>query len=251
MTNTHETQHPLEDSRGFSDDNLPLTEEDVNNYVRSGRGGRLESSEACRNWRRRLKGAGEARCALPLAEDLPLEYFDLCPRLRLMSEFFERTADDFVAHRYCDLRFLQFLETYPLVGREAGLEVSFFEPSCWMYFYACAAVDDQQLERSVERADGVNVPVGVKGHMSSEVRIEAGEIALAARSLQEFQAVDARVTEGKLSRYWATYRNTLELYLVRHHSRTVDQRIFDTLVYLGVSGSFFKFAERVNSSYIM
>lgn len=176
-----------------------------------------------------------------------MEYFDLCPRLRLLHEFFGRTSASILAHRYCDLRFLEYMTTYPRRGNEMGLEVSFFDPDCWMYFYACAPIDEKAWERSIERPDDYTGAIGLKGHMATEVKLEPDDMNVAEKVCSDFQVFDATLTRARLSRYWAAFRNTMELAIVRMHTRKMDQRTFDGYVFMAVHCSFFKFAEKVNS----
>jgi hypothetical protein len=169
------------------------------------------------------------------------------PKASLLHEFFGRTSESIVAHRYCDLRFLEYLLTYSRQGNELGLEVHFFEPDAWMYFYSCCGIDEKQWERSIERADDSSTVIGLKGHMSSEVKLEPGDVEVAERVHGDFQVYDPHLSRARLARYWAAFRNTMELVLVRLHTRKLDQRNFDAYVWMAVNGSFFKFAERVNS----
>lgn len=235
------------------DETLPVTEEEVEVFLKSRRGVRMDSEEACQSWRGQLRARGLSEAgALRVPEELCLEYFDFCPRLRLVREFFTSTSPELLSHRYCDLRFNEFLCSYPRKGKEMGLEVAFFEPSCWMLFYATPIPDTAAWQRGVEgppgELQGATAPAAIdvnNGHMSSTVVIEPAEEELARRVWDDFRYYEAAITTARLARYWAAFRNALEVYLVRKVGGKVDQRIFDAYVYLAVSGSFFKFTEVV------
>jgi len=110
---------------------MPLTEMQVNELLSCEKAHRLDlKDERCRLWSEKLQACstpGGTAC-LRVQEDLPLEYFDFVPRLRVLQEFFDQTLPTVLTHRFCDLRFDEFLENYPMAGKEAGLEISFFEP---------------------------------------------------------------------------------------------------------------------------
>jgi len=235
------------------DEDMPCTDAEVDKFLSTGRGWRLDLEENWKSWLRRYRAAGSAAYSVPLADDVGLEYFDLCPRLRLLQEFFEKTSEDILAHRYCDLRFGQFLVSYPRFGAELGLEVCFMESgTCWMYFYACAAVDNRQYEKSIEDTsedvEGSSpTSIGIKGHMATEVPIEQEDIQLAEEVLVDFQLFESSITSSRLARYWAAFRNYMELCLLPHNAGVLDQRLFDGTVFWGVNSSFFKFAENVQN----
>mmetsp|Transcript_70362 Transcript_70362/g.153333 ORF Transcript_70362/g.153333 Transcript_70362/m.153333 type:complete len:971 (+) Transcript_70362:56-2968(+) len=236
--------------RKVTDWELPSTVEEVDRFLRSGRGARLDNEEPCKTFRSRLRASGTS---LPIPDDLCLEYFDLFPRLRLLHEFFEDAPESLVEHRFCDLAFNEFLCSYPRRGRELGLEVHVFEPRCWMLFYATPIPDTVAWQRSVD-GNAKELPdtegnIGIidvnNGHMSSSVDVAPVEVELARRVHEEFVQFDASLSVSRLARYWAAFRNTMEVYLMRKVSRKVDQRLFDLYVYLAVNGSFFKFSDVV------
>jgi len=224
----------------------------VEALLRSGRGYRVESEEPFGSWYRRLHAAGGLASSLSVPDDLFMEYFDFCPRLRLMHEFFSTTSPHVVGHRYCDLRFGQFLRTYPLKGRESGLELAFFRPECWMYFYACSLPDEQQWTESLEadtpEGPAMSASIGKEGHMSSEVHVESMEVELARKVLSDFQAHEETLTLSKLERYWAAFRGTMEVFLVPCHRGKIDQRIFDAFVAIAASRSFGRFGEKTRKA---
>jgi len=152
-------------------------------------------------------------------------------------------------HRYCDLRFCEFLETYPVMGAEAGLEVSFFEPAnCWMYFYRNPGWDQNELDRLVENPDEDDQPQILceqLEHVSLDIHVKQEDIDTAAWRLCDFKELDPRMTPARLSRYLAIFRNTVEALLVRLHTRKVDQRLLDTLTVSCAQQSFGSFAEKV------
>jgi len=230
------------------DEDMPTTDREVDTFLSFGRGCRLDYDEKWQVWLEKYRRAGRNAYGVPLADDICLEYFDLCPRLRLVHEFFGATSESLIAHRYCDLRFCTFLVSYPRTGQEIGLEVSFLEPgSCWMYFYACVAMDGKQLEKSIEDVSGdVDGVIGRQGHMATEISIEKGDIQLAGEVLREFKRFEQEITVARLSRYWACFRDHMEVYLVSNHTWTIDQRLFDAIVYNAVNSSFCKFGEKVN-----
>jgi len=234
-------------TKSMKDEDMPTSEEEVEKFLKSSLCVRLNNEKACRDWYRRLKNVTAVESpVLEIGDELALEYFDLCPRLRLVHEFYCTTTQELLRHRYCDLRFLEFLITYSRFGRETGLEVTFFEPRSWMYFYSCSGSDDKLLEKSIEAQDENATSIGMKGHMATEVIVEEREVLLAEKVIDRFQLYDESLSKIRLARYWAMFRNVMELYLVRCHTRTLDQRSFDGFVYMAVCGSFFKFADKVN-----
>jgi len=222
-------------NRRLVDKDMPVNEEQVDKFIKANQGVRMDKKEECAKWRQQYRSRGLLGNTQLVPVDMGLEYFDLCPRLRLVHEFFGKTSADFLAHRYCDLTFNEFLTAYPLQGREMGLEVSFFFPACWMLFYATPIPDEKAWKGSVEKGIDAN-----NGHMSSTYNVEPIERELARRSLDDFNDFEA-ITEEKLARYWAAYRAQLECYLVRKRGYKVDQRIFDCIVFLALNGSFFDF----------
>jgi len=238
--------------RKVTDAELPNSPDEVDKFLRSGRGSRMENEDACKTWRSRLRANGNQAGLLAVPDELCLEYFDLCPRLRLVKEFFRTAPDDLVRHRYCDLCFNEFLSSYTRKGKEMGLEVSFLEPRCWMLFYATPIPDTAAWQRSVEGragdaddASGAAVIDVNNGHMSSSVNVEPAEFELARRVLDDFRHYESGIPVGRLARYWAAFRNTLEVYFMRKVGCKMDQRLFDAFVFLAVNGSFFRFSDVV------
>lgn len=173
-----------------------------------------------------------------------------------MHEFFARTPESVVGHRLCDLRFCEFLRSYPHRGLEAGLVVSLFQPNCWMLFYATAVPDAARWERSVEAAEhggagqspssarscAPDIDVNC-GHMSSSLEVGPAELELAERVLSEFRLYEASMTTSRLARYWAAFRGTMETHLIRRCQDKLDQRLFDVHVFVAVNSSFFRFSD--------
>lgn len=241
-------------AKTFTDADMPCTEEEVDSFVRSGDGTRLDGEEACVLWRRLRDQHYPDESLLPIPSDLPLEYFDFCPRLRLVHEFLERTSVRFLEHKYCDLRMLEFLTVYPSMGQEMGLEVAFFRPRCWMIFYATPVATQQQWERAVEKTDAptrqdqqqqLRLDVN-NGHMSSAFEVQPAEQELADRMCEEFRQYEPQMTPARLARYWSAFRNAMEVFLARKHSLKIDQRTFDVFVFLAINSSFFKFADKID-----
>merc|ERR1712050_400390 len=81
--------------------------------------------------------------------------------------------------------------------------------------------------------------------MPANLAVQPAELELAGRICGEFREYESTITRSRLARYWAAFRNTLEMYLVQKHQETIDQRIFDLYVFIAINGSFFKFAERL------
>uniref|UniRef100_A0A7S1MG54 Uncharacterized protein n=1 Tax=Alexandrium catenella TaxID=2925 RepID=A0A7S1MG54_ALECA len=240
------------DERTFTDEDMPVNEEQVDSFLRSGQGKRLDTEPIAIAWRRRLDMEGPDAALLPIPLDLGLEYFDFCPRLRLLHEFFARTSVRLLEHKYCDLRLTEFLSTYPRMGLEMGLEVAFFKPRCWMLFYATPVANAKQWERAVEKLDGSSedpdrqLQLDVNnGHMSSSLEVQPAEQELANRMCSEFCEYEPRMTAPRLARYWAAFRNAMETYLLRKHGLKVDQRVFDVYVFMAINSSFFKFADTI------
>jgi len=229
---------------------MPATAAEVNEALARLDLQRMDRTEKCEAWRKALRSAGANAASLPLRLDLPLEYFDFCPRLRILHEFFHAASPALLAHRYCDLRFDEFLETYPSSGQEMGLEVSFFdpEPHCWMYFYAHAGVSDLALGVSIDCWDEqVNFVGANDGHVSSKVEVEPCDTHMAHLAWPEFRTYeDLGMTQRKLAKYLATFRNVMEITLARSYSRKLDQRVLDGFVCYAVKNSFERFLRRVD-----
>jgi len=233
------------DGARVPDSEMPATEREVDDFLASGRGFRFDEEQPYKGWMERACNAGTDEQAHMWTEEVPFEYFELCPRLRILREFFARTAPEVVAHRYCDLCCAQFLLAYPRQGREAGLEVSFFAPGCWMYFYACAGLNEWQLQRSIERPEDAG-SVGLGGHMATEVAVQSTDVQLAVRAGGELEELAPGLTQEKLARHWAAFRLLMEIQLVRYHEYTLDQRVFDALVHVALRSSFAGFLRQVS-----
>lgn len=235
---------------------VPSRADQVDEFLRQDQakvyvGANHADEEPCKKWQKKLEIEGKTSTDRPLPEELCMEHFDFCPRLRVLQEFFDTTSEEVIGHRFCDLRLCEFLETYPRMGKEFGLELSFFQPNCWMYFYRNAGVGFDEFQRSLEEPDDQvhnlrpDVMFAQKEHVSAEVPLQQEEICLADRVCSEFSKYDARVTQPRLARYFAAFRLMMEHYLVRLHTRKVDQRRFDGLVVQNAVGSFGSFAEKV------
>jgi len=228
----------------LSDRDLPFEDTKIEQFLRSGKGTRMDKTDFCVDWRKRVKAEGGRACFLQVPDELTLEYFDFCPRLRVLREFFDTTSPDLLPHRYCDLRFNEFLRLYPYKGREVGLEVSFFFPECWMLFYATPVPEDQQVINNIERAGEAGVDIN-NGHMSTNYEVEPADSELATRVLEDFQQYDRSMMHARLARYWAAFRNSVEVYIVRHAGEKIDQRLFDLIVYISLHASFFGFCDKL------
>ena len=160
--------------------------------------------------------------------NIDLEYFDFCPRLRLLHEFFENTSKFITRHRLCDLRLCEFLNSYSIRGKELGLYMHFFDPGHWMYFYANAFPSDEEWVAAIEDdqpqdSDLKPGHVGVKGgHVSTQVPITDIDITLANSACAEFKYWDEPMTEAKLARYLAYFRYYIEVGLVRSPGAPCD-----------------------------
>mmetsp|Transcript_24045 Transcript_24045/g.68913 ORF Transcript_24045/g.68913 Transcript_24045/m.68913 type:complete len:752 (+) Transcript_24045:86-2341(+) len=236
--------------KAISESELPCTEEDVDSFLRKGRGQRMDSEPPALAWRRECARQDLQAGARAMPADLGLEYFDFCPRLRVVREFLARTPPRLLEHKYCDLHLTEFLSSYPRMGRELGLEVALFQPRCWMLFYATPVASVKQWERTVEKLDGTaadpqqQLQLDVNGgHMSTSLEVQPAEQELSERMCEEFREYEPRMTAERLARYWAAFRNALEVFLVRKHGQTIDQRQHDLFVFLAINSSFFKFAD--------
>eukprot|EP00747_Dinoflagellata_sp_TGD_P108744 gnl/TRDRNA2_/TRDRNA2_170506_c0_seq2.p1 gnl/TRDRNA2_/TRDRNA2_170506_c0~~gnl/TRDRNA2_/TRDRNA2_170506_c0_seq2.p1 ORF type:complete len:690 (+),score=111.81 gnl/TRDRNA2_/TRDRNA2_170506_c0_seq2:197-2071(+) len=224
------------DSRGAeADSNLPCTMEQVEDFLRVGRGYRMELGEVYSEWYDNLKEPGSTEVeAIP--EDIFLEYFDFCPRLRIFREFFQITSTDIIQHKYCDLRFGRFLMQYPLSGKELGLELSVFKPDCWMYFYACANQNEFQFMRSLEAGDSM----GQAEQMSSSIKADSRDTEMAEKVLAAVQEYERDISATMLARYFAMFHFLMDMWLIPAHTDKLDQRVFDFYVYMAASNSFGK-----------
>mmetsp|Transcript_133031 Transcript_133031/g.413647 ORF Transcript_133031/g.413647 Transcript_133031/m.413647 type:complete len:299 (+) Transcript_133031:233-1129(+) len=163
-----------------------------------------------------------------------------------MHEFLSTTSQELLSHRYCDLRYNEFLRLYPFKGGEMGLEIRFFFPEPWMLFYATPIMADDHVKRIVEQADDTSVNIN-NGHMSANYAVDGADEELGKRALPDFTHFDSSVSKGRLSRYWAAFRNSVENYIIRHAGEKIDQRLFDLIVYISLHSSFFKFKERLDT----
>merc|ERR1711924_142603 len=108
-------------------------------------------------------------------------------------------------------------------------EVSFFEPDCWMYFYACPSVYSMDFDLSINHELGF---VGINdGHVSTKVVVSSDDCEFAARAIRDFRDGWKPMTVQRLARLFAAFRNNAEMGLIRQYRRTIDQRIFDTTVF--------------------
>lgn len=117
-------------------------------------------------------------------------------------------------------------------------------------FYACSASEEGTWEKNLEDNDDelLDFPptsIGIDGHMATEVKVERAEVDLANRIHKEFKAYQPDITASRLTKYWASFRNYMELALVPRHKGKVDQRVFDAFVFCAVNTSFGNFAELV------
>lgn len=228
------------------DEELPCTEEAVELFLRQGKGERQERLPQSLDW---LERYAEEGCDAQITQALNLEYFDYCPRLRILAEFFERTPTSLLEHKYCDIHCTNFLASYFWKGREMGLEVSFFSPHSWMLFYSTPSTTDLQWEEAVEKVyedtEALKIDVN-NGHMSTNLEVKKSDEELAERSCQEFQEYDRRMTVPRLARYWAAFRNNVELQFMKRVCSTWDQRAVEVCVFLAINQSFFQFDQMLN-----
>jgi hypothetical protein len=131
-----------------------------------------------------------------------------------------------------------------------GLQVSWFEVDCWMYFYACSSNELGSWEQSIdndtdELLDFPPVAIGHEGHMATEVQVERDDIDLANKIHIEFKAYQPDITTSRLTKYLSAFRNYMELALVPRNKATLDQRVFDGFVWSAVNTNFGNFTETV------
>lgn len=235
---------------------MPRKAKEVATFLK-GRGVLHQSEVPNEAWAQTLRAAGDEADLLLIPWDLTMEYFDYCPRLRVVTEFFDETGDPVLEHRFCDLRFCEFLQTYPCMGREAGLEVRFFEPQqrdCWMYFYRNAGSDLDAFEKTIESSEGGGatdeMPASIGshyGHVSAEIPVGAEEVRVAKDVFPSFRKWDGQLTLARLTRYFVAFHTNLDLRLVMRASRRLDQRTFDEMVFWAVAhsfGSYFEMARK-------
>jgi len=223
---------------------LACTSEGVDDFLSSDVLLRCDQEAPCTEWSRALASAGVDATLLPIRKDMYMEYFNFCPRLRVLKEFFHITSPTVLTHRFCDLRLCHFLTEYPRVGHELGLAVAWFSPDCWMYFYSNVGVDLDRFSKCLESTDGDPRVIGVDGgHVSTTVRVEESEVRLAEKVFSDFVKADTSLTVPRLSRYFAVFRHHIESELVRRHTCTMDQRLLDWLIYSCVGTSFGNFVE--------
>jgi len=233
--------------KAVTDIQMPCTADEIDTFLSSNLGQCLHKQEPCKEWSAALKAAGGDAALLPVREDMAMEYFNFCPRLRVLHEFFSSTSDTVIAHRFCDMRLCEFLVTYARWGHELGLTVSWFSPACWMYFYANAGTDMDKYEEMLEGPDEGDIAPGLigaeLGHVSTTIPLENSDIELAGKVCGELQVYDAALKPSRLARYIASFRNNIVLELVRRHTRTLDQRILDYFIFMFAMESFGKFAD--------
>mmetsp|Transcript_32005 Transcript_32005/g.91866 ORF Transcript_32005/g.91866 Transcript_32005/m.91866 type:complete len:1197 (+) Transcript_32005:140-3730(+) len=233
---------------------MPTSVLEVDNFLVDGRA-TLNSEEAdASSWLETWNKAGEGRAELLMPDGLNLEYFDFCPRLRILREFFDVTAPELLAHRFCDLRLDEFLIRYTLKGKEFGLELSFVESESWLYFYAHKGVQDGEWDVACEGTDDWEAclprPVGVSdGHVSSNVTVDSADVHLARNRWRDFLQFDGSMTPAKLSRYLAHFRFNMEMMMIRHHRQEIDQPEFSTFVLEGAQNSFLGFLQTLREAY--
>lgn len=226
----------IEQGQCLPDEEIPSTQEQVDEFLQDGRATLLRDDDVCRNWRQQLQEVHQATesslTLIDVPDDLELEYFDFYPRLRIVREFFDNTSSTVLANRFCDLRFNEFLRKYPLWGQELGLQVAFFEADCWMYFYAYKGVSEEGVAEIFERADdSIPTNAGVAdGHVSSDIPVEDCDVNLAKENVTLFQSYDQSLTMAKISMFIAHFRYAMENKLIRMHRTTVDQPYFDCVV---------------------
>lgn len=242
---------PEEGGQVIDEVEVPQNAAEVEMFVLNKKGHRLNMTEACREWADALKAAGADAALLPAREDMSMEYFNFCPRLRIVHEFFHATSPKVIAHRYCDLRFMEFMMTYPYMGLEAGLELAWFDASGWMYFYSNVGLAYEDFKRNYETdEDGQDTSpmlLGAeRGHVSTTVSLEDVDIQLADEHFEEMQVNDESLTRSRLARYIAGFRSNMEMDIVRRHTRTMDQRVFDYIVYCWVVNSFGVYVEKIH-----
>lgn len=221
-----------------ADDDMPTTTAEVNAFLSDGRATLLGEDDQCRVWLQLLRDLGEGASSIPLPEKIGLEYFDFYPRLRVVREFFDATSPSIVANRFCDLCAQEFFSKYPLLGRELGLEVSFFRPSSWLYFYANNGTSGADWWKVLEAEDeldegGATKPASAgiaNGHVSSDVPIGDEERRWSIDMHEKLRAFDSSISPAKLARYLAHFRYGMEVVLVRSHKQVLDQRELDSAI---------------------
>lgn len=232
----------------LSEDDLPTNVAEVDEFLKSTWGVRRNRDPNCMTWMESYNNAGAEATSLWTPGELAMEYFDFCMRLRLLHEFFETTGPQVIAHRFCDLRLDMFLITYPFMGREMGLELSWFDSGdVWMYFYANAGIDHESIFKNVEEGDseGFSPSNGDDVHVSTSFPIRQAEKQLSEQVFEQLQPFERSLTPGRLTKYLASYRISLEVNLVRIHTRRIDQRTFDQIVFDSVMASFGSFVDKI------
>jgi len=224
---------------------LPTTERAVDDDLARGRAVLSGEGKSARAWRRDLDHSGGDAVRLPDNADFELRFFDFCPRLRLLREFFEATSPNVLGHPFCDARCGQFLATYPQMGREMGLAVHFFKPlsNSWIYFHANEGVGHRrrlwQQQQNLGAGEGKSAATATVERTSSVAgatttnngaEVEATERKLAADLLPRFRVYDKSLTESKLSQFLTTFRTSVELWLIRYHQCRMGQVLFDEQV---------------------
>eukprot|EP00443_Scrippsiella_acuminata_P093958 CAMPEP_0115510480 /NCGR_PEP_ID=MMETSP0271-20121206/73438_1 /TAXON_ID=71861 /ORGANISM="Scrippsiella trochoidea, Strain CCMP3099" /LENGTH=146 /DNA_ID=CAMNT_0002940453 /DNA_START=12 /DNA_END=448 /DNA_ORIENTATION=+ len=80
---------------------VPTRDKEVDDWIKEGLVDRLDEREAARLWRRYIELVGDAGVSASACEELRLTYFDCCPKLALVREFFERAPTAVLRHRHC------------------------------------------------------------------------------------------------------------------------------------------------------
>jgi len=237
---------------------LPRTAAAVDGFMANSKWRRRRCTEDCfkefMRERRRLQFEGQDPATLPAPLELEMEYFDMCPRLRILKEFYASTSPRILAHRFCDLRLDEFLLSYAFMGKELGLEVSWFDPgSVWMYFYSCTGIDmdgtwnniEGEVDETGTAHDAMTFGGDNCGHVSTTFPVRKAEKVLAEELREHLQHHDEALTPTKLAKYLASFRINLEVLLVRLHTRTLDQRTFDAHIFDCAMNSFGTFIQKV------
>lgn len=242
------------DETQVKDGELPSTASEIDGFLSAKLGERLDKQDPCTNFARNLKLMGADAALLPIEDGIALEYFNFCPRLRILHEFFDQTSETVISHRFCDLRLCEFLTTYSRMGHELGLALEWFDTDCWMYFYANVGLDMASFQKNFEiEGDEATESVAPtligadNGHVSTTIPLEASDIKLGEEVCKEMLAEDETLTPARLARYVAAFRSNISMEILRRHTRTMDQRLLDWLVFTWASPSFGKFTEKLRT----
>lgn len=203
----------------------------------------------CQDWQKTIRKEDGSSTDRPPPESLFMEHFDYSPRLRVLHEFFNTTAEEIFAHRFCDLRLCEFLETYPRFGTEFGMRLHIFTPNQgWMYFYSNAGMDPGEVVQTcygteVNDQELPEVLFAHVEHVSAEVPVTDAEVSLAEKHWNKFRIHDGLMTTRALTKYFAAFRGSMEHFLVRLHTRVIDQRRFDGLIVTCAMSTFGSFSK--------